>query len=84
MRLECTKLTRKLYFQLIPLASNPTVFWLQLPSSLLMHLHQVEQRTRDHEMIQHICRARAEQILNSPALEAFVPAYNPHELESWT
>eukprot|EP00961_Rhodomonas_salina_P261248 3530589-Rhodomonas_salina.3 len=81
---ECLHLVCNLRFGLIPCATDPTCFKLHLLSSLTVYPQQMERRVRDQEMLQHIRIARAEHILDSHPIRAYVPPYDPTELEEWT
>lgn len=77
-------LVHRLCFRLIPLVTDSTCFLLQLLSSLTVHPRQAEDSVSDQEMFQHICRTRAEHILNSHWIRAYGPLYDPADLEDWT
>eukprot|EP00961_Rhodomonas_salina_P003904 53912-Rhodomonas_salina.2 len=84
VRWECLRLTCTKRFLLIQLHPNSNIYQMVLLSSLTVHPLQAEQRLRVKALIQDLSQSRAEHILNSNNMTAFVPDYDPLELESWT
>eukprot|EP00961_Rhodomonas_salina_P075832 1017764-Rhodomonas_salina.3 len=79
---ECSRLTHIRQFLLIQHHSNSNIYLMILQSSLTVQPRHAEQRSKVQELIQDLRQSRAEHILNSNNMTAFVPDYDPQELES--
>eukprot|EP00961_Rhodomonas_salina_P066400 891945-Rhodomonas_salina.2 len=88
VRLECLYLTHAKRFRLVPIHSNSNIYQMILLSSLTVQPRQAEQRSRMQELIQDLRQSRlqsmAEHSFYSNCMTAFVPNYDPLDLESWT
>eukprot|EP00961_Rhodomonas_salina_P238723 3226027-Rhodomonas_salina.1 len=73
-----------LHFRLIPLASAPTVFRLQLLSSLRTFPFRAVQREREAAFRQFLREEDLDSISRPPVVHAYVPTYPSSELEGWT
>mmetsp|Transcript_56778 Transcript_56778/g.133033 ORF Transcript_56778/g.133033 Transcript_56778/m.133033 type:complete len:492 (+) Transcript_56778:143-1618(+) len=87
VRKECLHLTRAKRFRLVLLHPSSDTYQMVLLSSLAVQPQQAEQRSRMQELIQDMQQSSlqnmAEHIIDN-GIDAFVPNYDPQELESWT